>query len=294
MDPNEKKVFLVADDDEDVLDSIKIILERRFENASVYVAKDGMEAYKKVQNVPPTILITDLSMPKMSGNDLVMSIIKNQKLKQFPVIIISGVCRDERYISEALNGRFRFLPKPFKSKQIIEMIEFFLNNPLTEAKTTAKRAIMESVLLSIHETLEKYLQKVPEKGKPEVKPEKTRSGDVSGSVYFTVEKVTGVLSYCFDNEEFQKFCRVVINDYQPTGIDDALTDMEEQAMQKLLAQLKEGLEDHLLQGGLVLDAERFEVKKEKDHNLQQAITTNTVSIPYKVEEIACTVEFNLL
>lgn len=293
MSGNTKKVFLIADDDQDVLSSLKLIIENHFENSSVYVAKDGSEALKKIQNVVPHVLITDLSMPKMSGNDLLMTITNAEKFKPFPVIIISGVCRDERYINEALTGRFRFLPKPFKSKQIISMVETLMEKPIDTSGNIEKRAIMEAVLTSIQSAIELSLNRTVEKGKPLVKPERKTSGDISVSIYFHIKNIRGLIAYCFKLDEYNSFASALDSERKELSDEAALPENEEKELHKVADTLKKSFEDNLLKSGLVLEVDKIDIKKEANHFLQENIETNTVIIPFKSEALTWNVEFNL-
>jgi two-component system, chemotaxis family, chemotaxis protein CheY len=111
------RTILLVDDDEDILDSLKIIFDS---NGFVStVAKNGKEAVEQYQNVKPDIVILDLMMPEYDGF-YVLERIKNHNDKT-RIFVVTGI------ISEESKRRLDdynvvLLYKPIDTKSLIKKI----------------------------------------------------------------------------------------------------------------------------------------------------------------------------
>ncbi|MFC1663555.1 PleD family two-component system response regulator [Patescibacteria group bacterium] len=82
-----KKVLIVEDED-----LIRDLLEKKLQKEGylVSVAADGEEGLKKIREVKPDLILLDIVMPKMSGFEVMEEMLKDKKIKDIPVIIISN------------------------------------------------------------------------------------------------------------------------------------------------------------------------------------------------------------
>ncbi len=103
--------ILIVEDETNMLRLLRDWLE--FNDHNVYTAKDGVEGLDMLsqQKTPPDIIISDLSMPRMDGWELLSYLRKNEQWKKTHVIIISGSRVDEQNALQA--GADQFLLKPF-------------------------------------------------------------------------------------------------------------------------------------------------------------------------------------
>ncbi|MES2576256.1 MAG: DNA-binding response regulator [Bacteroidota bacterium] len=81
--------------------------------------KDGVEALLHFKKNIPDIIISDLMMPNMNGEELFLRIRKNSKFHTIPFIIITANMDDDIKFKQLKNGVNDFIMKPFK---IIELI----------------------------------------------------------------------------------------------------------------------------------------------------------------------------
>lgn len=72
-----KKRILIVDDDETILHMLKRFFIR--EGFQVFVARDGIEAMERLKAESPSIVLTDLKIPSLSGIELIQYIQKNTK-----------------------------------------------------------------------------------------------------------------------------------------------------------------------------------------------------------------------
>lgn len=119
------KRILVVDDEPDVLSSLKSGLERQ-ETFVVETAQNGEEAWQKVQDSAPDLIVLDLFMPKLSGEDLLKLIRKNFRTMDTPVII-STVRRETSSLVHLMNlGATDYLMKPYDIKELNRLIEAYI------------------------------------------------------------------------------------------------------------------------------------------------------------------------
>jgi CheY-like chemotaxis protein len=129
--------FLVADDDPASVEIISEALKKNFPRATLYTANDGQEALRKVRNDPPDYVITDLSMPKLRGDELLDQIAKDPKYKAMAMTVISGLDDAKKMLIPSIEGRFCFLSKPFKSQELIDLAKHALERANQPFKYTA-------------------------------------------------------------------------------------------------------------------------------------------------------------
>ncbi len=114
-----KKKILLAEDDYDTSNMIKVLLEKA--NIEVKTAVDGKEAFKIFEKHNFDMIITDVNMPEYSGPQLKNKI--REIDTEIPVLFISGYDKSvTRKIAKNDDKAF-FLSKPFNHKDIISMIE---------------------------------------------------------------------------------------------------------------------------------------------------------------------------
>ncbi len=110
--------FLVVDDDPDVTELIQNILINNYPDCIVDVCYDGKEATNLCQKNRYDIVMTDLKMPVLSGNEFISRLRQDSKNYQdTPIIVISGFL-DHQLQAESVSNTF-YIQKPFFSNKLI-------------------------------------------------------------------------------------------------------------------------------------------------------------------------------
>src|ERR1043166_9264975 len=100
---------LVAEDDDDIRFALDLLLS--MEGYYVITAEDGEKAFQLAQHENPDLIITDISMPKVSGVELTRLIRHDRELANKKVLAISAY--GEKPKQEVLAaGANCFIPKP--------------------------------------------------------------------------------------------------------------------------------------------------------------------------------------
>ncbi len=116
---------LLVEDEEDLRKSAEGILTKL--NFRVLSAVDGHEAIRIFNEQPDKIqiMVTDLTMPGMSGMALAKTI--REQSRNLPVVFISGYTENIDALNQELgNGNSHFLTKPFSGRMLVQTIQELL------------------------------------------------------------------------------------------------------------------------------------------------------------------------
>jgi len=104
-----KKRILICDDDEGILDMLSMALET--DEITVLTEPKSLNMIPRIIAEKPDLVVLDLWMPVLSGDQILREIKRHEELREIPVIIISASIEGERIAME--NGASDFIAKPF-------------------------------------------------------------------------------------------------------------------------------------------------------------------------------------
>jgi DNA-binding NarL/FixJ family response regulator len=117
-------LILVADDNLGTRVSVTDYLE--MSGYSVVTAEDGQEALSMVEAYYPHLIVTDITMPRMDGYELVRKVRQRPIFRLLPVIFLTErATTEERILGYQLGCDF-YLPKPFEMHELGAMIRNLL------------------------------------------------------------------------------------------------------------------------------------------------------------------------
>jgi two-component system, chemotaxis family, chemotaxis protein CheY len=122
--------FLIVDDLPTMRRVVKSALIR-IGYEDIIEAEDGVDALQKLKDNEIDMILTDWSMPKMDGLDLVKTIRANEnKYKNIPILMITVKGNHEDVI-EAINAKVNnYIVKPFTPLILQSKIEAILNTTI--------------------------------------------------------------------------------------------------------------------------------------------------------------------
>ena len=121
---NSKKIALVEDDD-----AIRMMYKFKLDRSGfkVFEASDGKEGLSVVEKSKPDLILLDLKMPIMSGDEMLKELRKTEWGAKIRVIILTNVSRDEAPQSLRLLNVDRYIVKAhYTPNQVIDVIESIL------------------------------------------------------------------------------------------------------------------------------------------------------------------------
>jgi CheY-like chemotaxis protein len=115
-------LILLVDDHKDTLDAIRLFLE--FRRAKVLAATAGEDGLDLVVRHHPRVIISDLSMPRMDGYELLDQVrhLAPEEGGGAPVIALTGLSDAEERRKALEAGFARFLTKPVDPEQLVREI----------------------------------------------------------------------------------------------------------------------------------------------------------------------------
>ncbi len=134
---NNKQTILIVDDEEKALKVLKINLKDKY---NVLLARNGNQALSLINHEPVDLVLTDLKMPEMSGNELVKQL-REQGFK-IPVIIMTAYGTVENAVESIKQGAFDYVLKPLNLDNLKITIEKALSyNKILEENLRLKEQI---------------------------------------------------------------------------------------------------------------------------------------------------------
>jgi CheY-like chemotaxis protein len=124
------KTALVVDDSMLIRHSVCRFLEER--GLIVESATNGEEALAVLNNFVPDIIITDLSMPRMSGKELVAQVRKMAIFADTPILVLAARRSAEELVSEVPMGAAAII---FKDIDIEAQLGRALDTTLAQSRT---------------------------------------------------------------------------------------------------------------------------------------------------------------
>jgi CheY-like chemotaxis protein len=130
----QNKILIVDDDPDIVLFLTTLLTDHGYETDD---APNGEVALEKISENPPSLILLDLMMPKKSGIALLSELRKDEKSKDIPIIMVTGVSAETGIDLESFlkgSGKEADLPtpagyveKPVEPEKLLTMIQEVLN-----------------------------------------------------------------------------------------------------------------------------------------------------------------------
>jgi DNA-binding response OmpR family regulator len=116
------KTIIICDDDEGILEMLAIILEDSGYN--VIAEQNSLNLYNLIEQKKPDLLLLDLWMPVLSGDQVLLHLRSQPATKTLPVIVLSASTDGPEIASKA--GATDYIAKPFDIDQLLTGINGIL------------------------------------------------------------------------------------------------------------------------------------------------------------------------
>ena len=111
------KPILVVDDDKHILEVIKAYLEK--EGYTVLTAGNGKNAMRLFEQHDISLILLDLMLPDLSGEDICRSI---RSKSDIPIIMVTAKVEEDHIIKGLSLGADDYITKPFRPKQLVARV----------------------------------------------------------------------------------------------------------------------------------------------------------------------------
>lgn len=128
MSPMLRKKFLIVDDDELLIRST----HRKIQTAGfdAILARNGKEAVEKATEELPDLILLDLTMPQMNGYEVCRQIRVDERTKNIPIIVITGLRSENDSLEARISGANVVITKPIDEKVLLQIVQKYISSPL--------------------------------------------------------------------------------------------------------------------------------------------------------------------
>jgi chemosensory pili system protein ChpA (sensor histidine kinase/response regulator) len=121
--PSQVPLVLVVDDSITVRRVTQRLLQR--EGYRVALAADGLQALERLQEERPTVVLSDIEMPRMDGFDLARNIRADAALRGLPIIMITSRIAEKHREHAMELGVNHYLGKPYSDEELLSLIQHY-------------------------------------------------------------------------------------------------------------------------------------------------------------------------
>ena len=121
----DKEVVLVIDDNQDVRDYVKMLLQDKY---TVIEAVNGQEGIRQAMKYVPDVVVCDVMMPVMDGIECCKRLKSELQTSHIPVLMLTAYAMDEQRIQGYDSGADSYLTKPFNAKLLLARIRNLIDN----------------------------------------------------------------------------------------------------------------------------------------------------------------------
>lgn len=118
--PPHQRTILIVDDDHEILESMRTILENK--GFRILAARDGNAGLMIAERENPDLIVLDMMMPKKSGF-LVLEKLKSRPGGLIPTIMITGNEGSRHRAYAEMLGVRDYIRKPFAMEKLVRSIE---------------------------------------------------------------------------------------------------------------------------------------------------------------------------
>ncbi len=119
-----KKGVLVVDDAAFTRNILKNIINKTTHSEVIGEATNGKEALVQYKKLKPDLVTMDLVMPEKGGIETIEDLLKTDK--NATIVVVSALGQEALVLEAAKKGAKDFIQKPFKSDQVVDVLEKIL------------------------------------------------------------------------------------------------------------------------------------------------------------------------
>jgi len=127
-----KRMILVIDDDQAILDAISLALERA--GYDVQASTNGRCLLEISNKQMPDLILLDILLSGEDGRELCTQLKEREETRHIPVILCSAHFSGD--VITYFTGASTFLPKPFHVHELLETVKRFLPSASNQPYTT--------------------------------------------------------------------------------------------------------------------------------------------------------------
>jgi two-component system response regulator VicR len=126
MAKKNNRVILCIEDEQEMIDLIRLILNRR--GYDVKGANSGLEGLNLIKKERPDLILLDLMMPDMDGWEVYQKMKADEKMKNIPVIVVTARAQSiDKVLGLHIAKVDDYIAKPFSPHELMNSVEKVLS-----------------------------------------------------------------------------------------------------------------------------------------------------------------------
>jgi DNA-binding response OmpR family regulator len=113
--------ILLVDDEKRIIEVLEAYLER--EGYEIHCADNGIDALKKAKTINPDLIILDLMLPDISGEEVCRLV---RKESDVPILMLTAKSAEDDRINGIVMGADDYLTKPFSPREVVVRVQAIL------------------------------------------------------------------------------------------------------------------------------------------------------------------------
>ena len=118
------KKILIVDDEQDIVESLKFVLETA--DYTCYSAYNGEDGLRLAKEIVPDLIILDVMMPKINGYKISRLLKYDKKYKDIPILMVTARSQEEDKLIGEETGADEYITKPFELDDVVKKVEQYL------------------------------------------------------------------------------------------------------------------------------------------------------------------------
>ena len=118
------KKILIVDDEQDIVESLKFVLE--IANYTCYCAYNGEDGWRMAKEIVPDLIILDVMMPKINGYKVSRLLKFDKKFQNIPILMVTARSQEEDKLIGEETGADEYITKPFDIMNVVDLINKYL------------------------------------------------------------------------------------------------------------------------------------------------------------------------
>lgn len=149
--------IVIVEDNEQMLDFMKTILEDTYE---IYTASDGQKGLEEIRHTYPDLIISDLMMPRMDGFELCKLIKQDTLTSPIPFIMLTAKSNETDRAASYNCGADAFISKPFSVKTLTTRIEVLIDSRIKLQQLYRDRILWSPSDIQVESENDKFILKL--------------------------------------------------------------------------------------------------------------------------------------
>ena len=116
-----RKTILIVDDELSILVPLQFLMEK--EGYSAKLAQSGKDAFDKIAESKPDLILLDIMLPDLDGHEIYQMIRQRKEWESIRIIFLTAKNREADMAKGLALGADAYITKPFSNTELVEKIK---------------------------------------------------------------------------------------------------------------------------------------------------------------------------